>query len=105
MDRQGGLTLLCNLSSWLNARWEAENALAETYSEYISKDELALYDLLKTICLVSMFMAVLVISFGKSAKCAVWKRNPEFTRKVFKFSCFKLVAIALIGMYCGHLCQ
>jgi len=52
-----------------------------------------------------MFMAALVISFGKSAKCAVWKRNPEFTRKVFKFSCFKLVAIALIGMYCGHLCQ
>lgn len=73
--------------------------------KYISKEEFALYDLIKLIGIVSMVISVLIITFGKSAKWAVWKKNPEFTHKVFKFSCIKLALIALLGMYCGNLGQ
>lgn len=68
----------------------------------IDRDEFALYDTIKTLSLAGVFLSMLILCTGKKALCAVWKQKPEFNKKVFKKSIFRVILMVLTCMYIHH---
>ena len=71
----------------------------------IDRDEFAIYDIIKTLSLAGIFLSMLILCTGKKALCAVWKQKPEFNKRVFKKSIFRVILMVLTCMYIHHHAQ
>ena len=71
----------------------------EKGSEYVTKDEFELYDTVKTLCAISIFLMAKMIALGKCGKKMVWRNNSDSTKWLQKKSYICLVLIILTSIW------
>jgi hypothetical protein len=67
--------------------------------KFITRDEFDLYDSLKTMCAISIFMFAKLIALGKCGKRIAWKNKFEVTRRLHKKSCFCLLLLIVTTIF------
>jgi hypothetical protein len=67
--------------------------------EYVSKDMFELYDTIKTLSCISIFLMAKMIALGKCGKRMVWRNNSDATKWLQKKSYFGLILIILTGIW------
>lgn len=120
----GGLSAICCVLGGFNARHITEKILSGDHHrggwwrnhhggphqaqehfklpDTISREEWAIYDLLRSCAFAGFILSMLIVCSGKRALCATWKQKPEFTQRVIKKTLLRIVLIVLACMYIHH---
>lgn len=71
-------------------------------SKYVTREEFELYDALKTMCAISVFLFIKLIALGKCGKRIAWKNKFAATHKLGRKSCFCFLLIILLSIWMHH---
>jgi len=70
-------------------------------SPYISREEFDLYDTIKTLSALWFCIACKMIALGKCGKRATWTNKSNVTKWAMKKSCFCVMLLVVMGLFCG----
>ena len=70
-------------------------------TEYVTRDEFELYDIIKSICFFAFLAGVAILCTGKKGFMASRNQKQVFTKRVFKRSIFRMI-FATIMLCCVH---
>jgi len=74
------------------------------HEQFLDRDEFVFYDVMKTMCFVGLVMSIAIACAGKKALWAVamGTKKPNFSKKVFKKTLFRIGFIILCALYMHH---
>ena len=71
-------------------------------TQVVTRDELELYDTMKTMSYSMFLMSALVIGMGKCGMRSVWREKSKVGKRMMKKSAIAFAIIALFGMMTMH---
>lgn len=76
--------------------------LEEMAPKYVSREEFALYDAIKTMATITFFLFAKMVAFGKCGRKMAHKNKSKATKKMLKMQCLGFILIVIVAMIAMH---